>query len=189
MKGVFRLLWFFLLCESGFTQQPFNKVFTVNGSYNIPSTIIHTDTGYICTGTPGITNYMLDLSGDVKWVKQFNIGPAYSKNLIQTPDSNYRTTIIVQYGGIIDHIVYAGYNNKFDTLFTKILYTDSSANAAVFGNFIFKDENDDYLIAGTTYFDSSGIYFNPEQSQGLLIKTDTCLDQVQNYRFCSRRFI
>jgi len=168
------ILILLLLGNSLFAQQPYlNKTFLIDGSYYLPVIIIPTDTGYSCSAAPGVSIFLLDSNANLKWKKQYNIGPAYMNNLYKTQNGEYITTSTVQYGGTIEKLYLIKFNNLFDTIYTRIYITDSSTVTSPMFFYSFENSSGKYLIIGSSSKDSSGNVFSNNYSNGMILKTDT----------------
>ena len=167
------IIIFLLLGYCSIAQQYLNKTFLVDGSYNTPVTIFPTDSGYLCSGTYGVVIFMLDSSANLKWKKQYNIGPAYMNNLYKSQNGEYITTSTVQYGGIIEKLYLIKFNYLFDTLLTRIYITDSSTVTSPMFYYSFENINGNYVVLGNNSKDSLGNAFPNDYTNGMLLRLDT----------------
>jgi hypothetical protein len=153
-----------------FSQQYLNSTYITQGLAYPPTNIIPTDSGYIIGSSTANTIYLLDSSANEKWFKQYPLSlPGGYGNLISDNNGKYIASGTLQGG--IDGAYLIKFNNSFDTIYSKILITETICSSCLSMVHCFVDNNGKYILLGHNSRDSSGVSI--PDVDALFIKTDT----------------
>ncbi|GAB4289579.1 MAG: hypothetical protein Kow0068_15120 [Marinilabiliales bacterium] len=164
-----------------YSQQQYNILYSVPNASSMPITIFETDTGYIISSSSPPTIYLLDFTGNIKWIKQWYFDlPSGIGQIHKTSNNIYIAAGDMQSGGIIEKNFLLKFSNNLDTILSVIYNVDTSMNTTTFLYNCFESSDGKYILCGDTPKDSSGLYFPNNYNKGWLIVCDTLGNLICN---------